>query len=100
MKACIAILMLAALCFGAQGARAATGGTSVAVDGASATITVRFDLCCFQDATEQTIYGPLVQAEVQAAQDMWNAALAKLPGKGCYNLKAVFDVRLLNKGEP
>ena len=100
MKACIAILMLAALCFGAQGARAATGGTSVAVDGASATITVRFDLCCFQDATEQTIYGPLVQAEVQAAQDMWNAALAKLPGKGCYNLKAVFDVRLLNEGEP
>ena len=76
------------------------GGTTVTVDGSTVTITVHIDLCCVQDASEHDIQTPLVMAEVKAAQDVWNQALAELPAKGCYSIKVVFDARLLNKGDP
>jgi hypothetical protein len=76
------------------------GGTTVTVDGTTVTITVHLELCCLQDASERDVWTPLVLADVKAAQDLWNNALADLPAKGCYDLKVVFDARLLNKGDP
>src|SRR5437764_12174805 len=68
MTAWVAILAIIVLCFGAEPARAATGGTTVAVDGANATITVRIDLCCcLADAYEQMMYGQLVQLKVKGS---------------------------------
>jgi hypothetical protein len=76
------------------------GGTTVAVDGSTVTITVHFDLCCIpEDASQRDVWIPLVRAEIKAAQDQWNRALANLPAKGCYELRVVFDARLLNKGD-
>jgi len=46
-----------------------------------------------EDAAERDAFVPLVQAEIEAARDMWNEALAKLPAKGCYDIKVVFDAR-------
>src|SRR5947208_12234808 len=100
MTAWVEILAIIVLCFGAEPARAATGGTTVAVDGANATITVRIDLCCLADAYEQMMYGQLVQLKVKAAQDRWNDALRNLSAKGCYELRVMFDMRLLNKEDP
>jgi hypothetical protein len=76
------------------------GGTIVTVDGSTVTITVHIDLCCVHDANERDVWTPLVLAEIKAAQDIWNQALANLPAKGCYNIKVVFDAHLLNKGDP
>lgn len=76
------------------------GGTTVTVDGPTVTITVHIDLCCVQGASERDVWAPLIAAEVEAAQDMWNQALAEQPAKGCYDIKVVFDARVLNKGDP
>src|SRR5947208_8485290 len=94
------IVMMIACCFCARSVHAEAGGTTVAVDDANVTIAVHLDLCCTQDASEVTVWGPLIQAQVKAAEDMWNAGLASFAGKGCYNLRVVFDVRLLKQGEP
>jgi hypothetical protein len=76
------------------------GGTVATVDGTSVTITVHIDLCCVpEDAATRDAFVPLVQAEIKAAQDMWNRALANLPAKGCFDVKVVFVARLLNKGQ-
>jgi hypothetical protein len=77
------------------------GGTTVSVDGSTVTITVHFDICCIpEDASQRDVWAPLVRAEIKAAQDQWNQALANLPAKGCYQIKVVFDAHLLNKGDP
>jgi hypothetical protein len=76
------------------------GGTTVTVDGSTVTITVHFDLCCTpEDASQRDVWTPLVRAEIKAAQDQWNQALANLPANGCYELRVVFDARLLSKGD-
>jgi len=76
------------------------GGTTATVDGTTITITVHIDLCCVHDASERDVWTPLVLAEIKAAQDMWNDALAKLSARGCFNIKVVFDGHLLNQGDP
>ena len=73
------------------------GGTTVTVDGTTVTITVHIDICCFDNVGTTLVAH--VMNEVRAAQDMWNAALAKLLAHGCFDIKAVFDVHLLNKGD-
>ena len=88
----VAIIIMIACCFCARSVHAEAGGTTVAVDGANVTIAVHLDLCCTKDASDETVCGPLIQAEVKAAEDMWNAGLANFAGKGCYNLRVVFDV--------
>jgi hypothetical protein len=74
------------------------GGATVAVDGTTVTITVHIDLCCF-DEVGTTLVAHIMN-EVKAAQDMWNKALAKLPAHGCFDLKVVFDARLLDLKDP
>jgi hypothetical protein len=100
MRAWLAALGLLALVAAAP-ARAAPalsgGGTSVAVDGTTVTITVHIDICCFDNVGTTLVAH--VMNEVRAAQNMWNEALAKLPGHGCFDIKVVFDVHLLNKGD-
>jgi hypothetical protein len=101
----IAFLCFAAsfVCMAASSTAAVTpggGGTTVTVEGSTVTITVHFDLCCIpDDASERDVWTPLVRAEIKAAQDQWNQALANLPAKGCYELRVVFDARLLNKSD-
>jgi hypothetical protein len=73
------------------------GGTSASVSGTTLTITVNFDLCCTTNAAERTIYGPLIQDEVRAAENLWNQALAKLLAKGCFRIAVVFSEHLLDK---
>jgi hypothetical protein len=73
------------------------GATTVAVDGTTVTITVHIDLCCFDDVGTTLVAH--IMNEVRAAQDMWNKALAKLPAHGCFDVKVVFDARLLNWSE-
>ena len=80
-------------------AAAAGGGPTATSEGGAVTITVRIDLCCAADASEQTIYGPLINDEVAQAEAGWNAALAKLPLNECFPIKVVFQARLLNRGE-
>ncbi len=76
------------------------GGTTVIVEGSTVTITVNMDLCCLpEDASQRSIFEPLVMAEIKGAQDMWNQALAKLPAKGCYQIEVRFNARWLRKGE-
>jgi hypothetical protein len=73
------------------------GGTTATVDGTTVTITVHIDLCCIpEDAAQRDIWVPLVRADIKAAQDMWNEALAKLTAKGCFDVRVVFDARFLN----
>jgi hypothetical protein len=76
------------------------GGTTATVDGTTVTITVHIDLCCIPEDAQRDIWVPLVRAEIKAAQDMWNDALAKLTAKGCFDVRVVFDARLLNTGDP
>jgi hypothetical protein len=73
------------------------GGTTVSLNGATVTITVNLDLCCAHDASERTIYGPLIQEEVKQAETLWNQALAKLPAKGCFPIAVVFSEHLLDR---
>jgi hypothetical protein len=73
------------------------GGTFVAVDGTTVTIIVRIDLCCF-DEVATTLVAHIMN-EVKAAENMWNEALAKLPAHGCFDMKVVFDVRLLMRDD-
>jgi hypothetical protein len=71
------------------------GATSVSFNGTALTITVNIDLCCAPSASAQTIYGPLIQEEVKQAENLWNEGLSKLPAKGCFPIKVVFKVHLL-----
>jgi hypothetical protein len=101
MKAWLAALGLLALVAVAPASAAPAlsgGGTTVTVDGATVTITVHIDICCFDDVGTTLV--ARVMNEVRAAQDMWNKALAKLPAHGCFDVKVVFDARLLNEGDP
>jgi hypothetical protein len=73
------------------------GGTTVAVDGTTVTITVRIDIRLLTDV--ETQFAARIYNEVKAAENMWNEALAKLPAHGCFDVKVVFDVRLLTKDD-
>jgi hypothetical protein len=95
----IAVLMIWMAPPAAAAPAARDGGTTVTVDGSTVTISVHIDLCCVQGASERDVWTPLVQADVKAAQDMWNQALGQLPAKECYDLHVVFDAHLLNKGD-
>jgi hypothetical protein len=76
------------------------GGTTATVDGSTVTITVNMDICCLpEDASQRSIFEPLVLAEIKAAQDEWNQALADLPAKGRYQIKVSFNARWLKKSE-
>jgi hypothetical protein len=100
MRAWLAALGLLALVATAstESAQAQSGGgTSTTVDGTTVTITVHIDICCFDNVGTTLVAH--VMNEVRAAQDMWNAALAKLLAHGCFDIKVVFDVHLLNKGD-
>jgi hypothetical protein len=96
MKAWLAALGLLALSVVAPALSG--GGTTMTVDGTMVTITVHIDLCCFDDVGTTLV--ARVMNEVRAAQDMWNKALAKLPAHRCFDVKVVFDARLLNEGDP
>ncbi|MFI5012945.1 MAG: hypothetical protein ACHQAY_11425 [Hyphomicrobiales bacterium] len=102
MRAWLAALGLLALVAAAPAGAAPElslgGGATVTVDGTTVTITVHIDICCFDDVG--TTLAAHVMNEVRAAQDMWNKALAKLPAHGCFDVKVVFDARLLNEADP
>ena len=78
---------------------AAQGGTGVAVNGPTVTITVRLDLCCASDDFEYQASQAAFEQYITKAQDAWNAALDTLPYKGCYSVHAVFMFHLLRDGQ-
>jgi hypothetical protein len=91
------LLALVAAAPAGAAAASSSGGTTVTVDGTTVTITVHIDLCCFDDVGTTLV--ARIMNEVRAAQDMWNKALAKLLAHRCFDVKVVFDARLLNKSD-
>lgn len=77
-------------------------GTSVAVNGSDATITVRIDFCCRADdaagpggTTGADASENYVLDMVKAAQKIWNDGLANYPARDCLKIKAVFDAKFV-----
>ena len=100
MRRCVAVLvlLLALVCAPSAGA-AGTGGTSVAIDGGTVTLTVSMDVCCMRTGYDENIAATIFGMYARAAERIWNDQLANLPVCGGLTLKVKIDEKMLHEGD-